>query len=62
MPRAGDRWNVMAIRAVGDVLSVAMNGVTTVDAVRNTAHGEGPIALQYGAGRVMFRRVEIRPL
>ena len=62
MPRAGDRWNVMAIRAVADVLSVAMNGVTTVDAVRNTAHREGPVALQYGAGRVMFRRVQIRPL
>lgn len=60
MPRAGNRWNVMAIRAVGDVLSVAMNGVTTVNAVRNTAHREGPIALQYGAGRVTFRRVDIR--
>lgn len=60
MPRAGDRWNVMTVRASGDVLSVAMNGVTTVDAVRNAAHREGPIALQYGAGRVTFRRVEIR--
>jgi hypothetical protein len=62
MPRAGDRWNVMTIRASADLLSVAMNGVTTVDPVRDAAHREGPVALQYGAGRVMFRRVDIRPL
>jgi hypothetical protein len=62
MPRAGDRWNVMTIRARADILSVTMNGLTTVDAVRDGTHREGPIALQYGAGRVTFRRVEIRPL
>jgi len=62
MPRAGGRWNVMAIRAQGDRLSVVLNGRTTVDGVRDATHREGPVALQYGAGRVRFRKVEIRPL
>jgi len=60
MPRAGGRWNVLEISARGPLLSVVFNGVTTVDSVRDTAHAEGPIALQYGAGTVKFRRVEIR--
>ena len=30
------------------------------DAVRDAAHAEGPIALQYGAGVVKFRAVEVR--
>ncbi len=60
MPRAGGRWNVMTIRAEGDRFSVVLNGVTTVDGVRDGAHREGPIALQYGSGIVRFRTVEIR--
>lgn len=62
MPKAGGRWNVLEISARGPLLSVAFNGVKTVDSVRDTAHAEGPIALQYGAGTVKFRRVEIRPV
>ena len=62
MPRAGGRWNVLEISARGPLLSVVFNGATTVDGVRDTAHAEGPIALQYGAGTVKFRRVEIRPV
>lgn len=61
MPRAGGRWNLMEIRARGDTLSVVFNGQTTVDEVRNAAHAEGPIALQYGSGVVKFRTVEVRP-
>lgn len=62
MPKAGSRWNVMEIRAREDVLTVRLNGRTTVDAVRNAAHAQGPIALQYGAGVVKFRRVDVRAL
>lgn len=60
MPKAGGRWNLMEISARGDRLSVVFNGQTTVDAVRDTAHAEGPIALQYGTGVVRFRKVEVR--
>ena len=52
----------MEISARGPVLSVVFNGVATVDDVRDAAHAEGPIALQYGAGTVRFRRVEIREI
>lgn len=62
MPKAGGRWNLLEISARGPVLSVMLNGVTTVDGVRDTAHAEGPIALQYGVGTVRFRRVEIREI
>jgi hypothetical protein len=60
MPKAGGRWNVMDIRARGDVFSVELNGRKTVDSARNTAHADGPIALQYGAGVVKFRSAGIR--
>lgn len=62
MPRAGGRWNVLDISANGDILSVTLNGQTTVDGVRNATHAEGPIALQYGSGVVKFRKVEVRPI
>jgi hypothetical protein len=62
LPRAGGRWNVMAIRARGDLLSVVLNGRTTVAGVRDGGHREGPIALQYGSGIVRFRRVDLRAL
>jgi hypothetical protein len=62
MPKAGGRWNTMTIEARGDRFSVTLNGVKTVDAARDAARAEGPFALQYGAGTVRFRKVEIRPL
>jgi hypothetical protein len=62
MPKAGGRWNVMEIRARGDVFSVAFNGRKTVDSARDTAHADGPIALQYGAGVVKFRSVAVSAL
>lgn len=61
MPRAAGRWNLLEISARGDSLTVTLNGARTVDGVRNAAHAEGPIALQYGSGVVKFRRVDIRP-
>lgn len=60
MPKAGGRWNLMEISARGDRLSVVFNGQKTVDGVRDGAHAEGPIALQYGSGVVRFRKVEVR--
>jgi hypothetical protein len=62
MPKAGGRWNLMKIRARGDVFSVVLNGRKTVDAARDATHPEGPIALQYGAGAVKFRSVVVRAL
>lgn len=62
MPKAGGRWNILEVSARGDTFSVVFNGVKTVDAARDAAHAEGPIALQYGTGTVKFRRVEIRPI
>jgi hypothetical protein len=60
MPKAGGRWSLLEISARGDSLGVTFNGVRTVEGIRNAAHAEGPIALQYGGGTVKFRRVEIR--
>lgn len=55
----GNRWNTYAISAHGRRLTVTLNGQRTVD-VEHDRFAAGPIALQYGAGRVMFRNVRIR--
>lgn len=55
----GDRWNHYEISAHGSHLVVKLNGQTTVDTNDNKL-AAGPFALQYGAGRVMFRNVRIR--
>jgi hypothetical protein len=62
MPKAGGRWNSYLIRAQGDRFTVTLNGQKTVDGARDARFREGAIALQYGAGTVKFRKVEIRPL
>lgn len=62
MPKAGGKWNVMEITAKGSLFTVVLNGQKTVDAVNDTKHRQGVIALQYGAGVVKFRKVEIRTL
>ena len=57
----GGQWNSYTISAQGSRLVVTLNGTQTVD----TTHDEfvrGPIALQYGAGTVRFRNVQIRLL
>src|SRR5215831_2442421 len=59
--KAGGRWNTYEITAKGPHLTVVLNGVKTVD-VQDSQHASGPIALQYGAGVVKFRKVEIKPL
>ena len=56
---AGNKWNTMEITAKGPRMTVTLNGMQTVDAEDRT-HPRGPIALQYGAGTVKFRNVQIR--
>ena len=57
----GGKWNTFDITARGERLTVILNGIRTVD-VEHGEHASGPIALQYGAGIVRFRNVQIRPL
>ena len=57
----GGQWNSYEIRAQGSRLVVTLNGTQTVDAT-DDQFARGPIALQYGAGTVRFRNVQIREL
>jgi hypothetical protein len=66
--RAGGRWNIYEIYAIGSELTVKFNGVVTAS-THDSKFKEGPIALQFGtradgsrAGTVRFRHVEIKPL
>ncbi len=59
--KAGGKWNTYEIRAQGSHLMVTLNGMKTAD-VMDTKHARGPFALQYGAGVVKFRKVEVRAL
>jgi len=61
MPKAGGKWNTFEITAKGREFVVMLNGQKTVD-YRNGLFTEGPIALQYGAGVMKFRKVAIKPL
>ena len=61
MPKAGGRWNSYDITVKGTRITIVLNGQRTVD-VDDRTHAAGPIALQYAAGVVKFRKVQIRPL
>ena len=61
MPKAGGKWNTYDITVKGDHIVLVLNGQKTVD-VRSKAFSDGRIALQYAAGVVKFRKVEIRSL
>ena len=58
---AGGRWNTYEISAKGPQLTVRLNGTLTAQA-EDAKVTSGPIALQYAAGTVRFRRVQIRKL
>jgi hypothetical protein len=58
---AGGKWNTYEITAKGSSLVVRLNGTLTSQA-EDTKFARGPVALQYAAGTVRFRRVQIRPL
>jgi hypothetical protein len=55
----GGQWNSMKVLSDGARLQVTLNGRTMVD-TKDSRFSSGPIALQYGAGTVMFRNVRIR--
>ena len=59
--KAGGKWNTYEITAQGSHLVVTLNGTKTVD-VQHMGHARGPIGLQYGAGTVKFRNVQIKTL
>jgi hypothetical protein len=61
MPKAAGKWNTYEITAQGPHLVIVLNGEKTAD-VQDSKHAEGPFALQYGAGVVKFRKVQIKPL
>ncbi|MDT8397202.1 MAG: DUF1080 domain-containing protein [Pseudomonadales bacterium] len=61
MLNTANQWNTYDITADGNHLVVVLNGMTTVDAELD-AYQRGPISLQYGAGVVKFRNIEIREL
>ena len=58
---AGGKWNTYEITAKGPQLAVRLNGTLTAQG-EDSKFTSGPIALQYMAGTVRFRRVQIRPL
>jgi hypothetical protein len=58
---SGGKWNTYEITAKGPQLSVRLNGTLTSQA-EDAKFTSGPIALQYMAGTVRFRRVQIRRL
>jgi Domain of Unknown Function (DUF1080) len=62
MPKAADKWNTYEIVAKGPKFTVTLNGQRTVDGVEDAKLPSGRIALQYGAGVVKFRSVQIKPM
>ena len=58
---AGGKWNTYEITLKGPQLTVHLNGTVTAQA-EDKKLTSGPIALQYMAGTVRFRRVQIRRL
>jgi Domain of Unknown Function (DUF1080) len=62
MPKAGGKWNVYEITAKGPKFIVTLNGAKTVDGVEDSKFPSGRIALQYGAGVVKFRKVQVKPI
>lgn len=59
MPKAGGKWNVYEITAKGPKISVVLNGEKTVE-LDHDQFKSGPVALQWGAGVIRFRKVQIK--
>lgn len=55
------QWNTYDITIQGDHIVVVLNGQTTVDA-HDSTYKSGPISLQYGAGVMKFRKVQLQKL
>ena len=60
-PKAGGKWNVMEIVAKGPQMTITFNGVKSAEGM-DTKNPRGRFALQYGAGLVKFRKLEIQPM
>jgi hypothetical protein len=60
--KAGGKWNTYVVVAKGSKFTLTLNGEKTVDGAEDSKFPEGKIALQFGKGVVMFRKVAIRPL
>ena len=60
-PTDGGKWNVYRITAYGDRLIAELNNEITAD-VSDSELSEGPIGLQWAAGELRFRKVEIARL
>jgi hypothetical protein len=58
---AEGKWNTYEITVRGPHIVIVTNGTKTVD-VQDSTLKSGPIALQYMAGNIKFRKVEIRPI
>jgi Domain of Unknown Function (DUF1080) len=61
MPKAGGKWNTYDVTVKGTRIVVTLNGVVTAD-ISDNKLTSGPVALQYAAGVVRFRKVQIAPL
>jgi len=61
MPKAAGKWNTMEVTLKGRQLTLVFNGQKTVD-VNNGLWDEGHFTLQYGAGVMKFRKVEVKKL
>ncbi|MCX7137415.1 MAG: DUF1080 domain-containing protein [Proteobacteria bacterium] len=59
--KAANKWSTFVITAKGPRMTVAMDGEQAVD-VNDSTFTHGPIALQYNAGTIKFRKVMIKPL
>lgn len=66
--RAGGRWNTFEIEARGPVVTVKLNGATTVT-MNNDKFPAGPFALQFGpgvkgavGGPIKWRKVQVKAL
>ncbi|MFZ2652472.1 MAG: DUF1080 domain-containing protein [Burkholderiaceae bacterium] len=61
MPKAGGQWNTFDITVKGGQITVVLNGVRTAE-VADGKFASGPIGLQYAAGTIKFRKVQVQPL
>jgi hypothetical protein len=59
--KAGGQWNTYEITVKGPKFTVVLNGTKTVDGAEDSKLATGRIALQYAAGVVKFRKVQIKP-
>ena len=61
MPKAGGRWNTYELTLNGQRLTVVLHGDTTVD-IEDAKLASGHIALQWGGGKIKFRKLIIQSL